>query len=278
LGTCKGNRGNLMQHWVFSEALSRISDLAHEHPLLVCTHSMSPKSAVSSADRHFKLACGRLKKDQDQHSHYEMAWRALTNDTGQPYPNSAALAVEIWKRKLSVLLCEFDSGRAQEIKDWLGSREIAPRLDWKECHQGDWRKRIELEITYPSSVDVLYIEQDPMVFSCSSLTKPTSRQRANVYPCDIRLLFLALRQVRLPIVYQLSSFSANGGNTHEATIPVLDKLLTEEQFVLEARVAPDGNMISHVYSRGLSSRLWVAQADVLADFRARFPDKLPRNV
>lgn len=276
MGSCKGNRGNLMQHWVFSETLSRIAALAHEHLLLVCTHSMSPKSAVSSPDRHFKSACSGLKNNQGQHSHYERAWGALTGGDENPYPNSAGLAVEIWKRRLSMLLCEFDPDKAQEINDWLDSQEVAARLVWQECHTGDWRKRIGSAIDHPDSVDVLYVEQDPMVFSRSDLQKPRGKQRANVYPCDVRLLLTALREVRLPVVYQLSSFTANGGNTHPATIPVLDKLLTEEQFILEARVAPDDAMISHVYSRGLSSRLWVAPADAEAGFRARFPDKPPR--
>jgi hypothetical protein len=237
---------------------------------------MSPKSAVSSPDRHFKSACSGLKNNQDQHSPYEKAWRALTGGDGKPYPNSAALAVEIWKRKLSMLLCEFDPDKAQKINDWLGSQEVAARLDWKACHTGDWRNRIGSAIDRPGSVDVLYVEQDPMVFSRSDLKKPRGKQRANVYPCDVRLLLSALREVRLPVVYQLSSFTANGGNTHPATIPILNNLLTEEKFILEARVAPDEAMISHVYSRGLSSRLWVAPADADTGFRARFPDK-PRR-
>src|SRR5690242_7040192 len=44
MGLCKGNRGNLMQHWVLCEVLHRLGQQDFKHLSLSCTHSMAPCS------------------------------------------------------------------------------------------------------------------------------------------------------------------------------------------------------------------------------------------
>lgn len=52
MGLCKGNRGNLMQHWVLCELLHRIGQQDFKHLSLSCTHSMAPWSMPERAEDH----------------------------------------------------------------------------------------------------------------------------------------------------------------------------------------------------------------------------------
>ena len=54
MGLCKGNLGNLMQHWVLCETLGRLGEQEFESLHMICTHSMAPWSLPTKANSTFE--------------------------------------------------------------------------------------------------------------------------------------------------------------------------------------------------------------------------------
>lgn len=101
MGLCKGNRGNLMQHWTLSECLLRLqAQFGAVH--LVAAHSMAPwavptKEENPGACRSTFLRAGACLGTINAPCRYELAWKRLSIDGGLPYPSSAVFATEMWK-------------------------------------------------------------------------------------------------------------------------------------------------------------------------------------
>src|SRR4051812_6782619 len=110
MGLCKGNRGNLMQHWVLCEVLRRLGQQSLQHLSLTCTHSMAPWSVPERREEEDDHRCRRVFTEArargaaDRGSVFEEAWFAVSPG-GLPYPSSAVLAQHVWRPKLSLTLC-----------------------------------------------------------------------------------------------------------------------------------------------------------------------------
>lgn len=272
MGVCKGNIGNLMQHWVLAEVIHRLAEpdllpAKQVHLLLVTTHSMAPWS-VPRAQADYAFNAARRREPARRNSHYESAWHGLSVRQGVPYPSSAALAVKIWpseRRRLSLLLCENDRSVADEIEGWLALPEIAENVPHRVLHRGDWRARFSQPLAMSSPLpDAIFIEMDPMRFESHP---PAHAEGATLYAADLRTIVTNLENLRgVPTVLQNSSFSANNNNPHDIVAAVVDGILAPADFVLQARVEADGNMISLVYSTDL--HLWDRAEDLNAIFHA----------
>ena len=267
--TCKGNRGNLMQHWLLCETLSRLSTGGVSHLMLTCTHAMGPKASAPVQDRHFRAALDRLPQTADR-SAFEHAWSGLTNGTGLPYPNSAALASQVWSHRLSMLLCEADPDTAQELCSWLGQPDVNSRLEGKSLYPGDWRRGVASMVDRLAGVDLVYIEQDPMQYDFRDV-EPRLKQSNKLFPCDVRQVLKLVEGLTIPVVLQLSSFTANGGCTHQKTRESVLQLLAPAGFQLQGEVVADGHMISLVYAARLPASIWDSLEMPQRQFEQRFP-------
>jgi hypothetical protein len=266
MGVCRGNKGNLMQHWVLCETLARLQMLLpveHSHLLLVTTHSMAPwsvprKLANPQADYSRPVFDAvRQRAVPQRNSVYETAWHNLSVRHGIPYPSSAAFAVNVWPgdRRLSLLLCEANPSVADEIDGWLSLPETIGRLQHRTLHRGNWQLRFAQPLAPQNALpDAIYVEMDPMRFEGHPPAQAARNDTAALYIEELNLVAAALIPLQMPVVIQISSFSANNNNPHDNTVAAINGVLIPAGFSLQARVEADGNMISLIYVRGLG--LW----------------------
>lgn len=253
-----------MQHWVLCEILDELSRRDLNHLLLACTHSMAPWSVMEPVDYDNPRSTKLHRRRRFDHvrsrlgvrpmSHYERAWGALSSQQGLPYPSSAVFASYLWPAKLSLLLCEYESSVADEIRSWLSLPEVKDGLAQKALHEGDWRTGLVQEAIARFEYDVLVIELDPMQFEHHSPEECSRNNTANLYPEDLELIVRALASSNVPVVVQVSSYDVNNNNPHPVTEPMITQLLAAGGFQLAARVKGDDLMFSHVYCRNVS--LW----------------------
>ena len=88
----------------------------------------------------------------------------------------------------------------------------------------------------------------------------------------------ALANVDPPVIVQLSSYDANGGNTRDRVIARYDPIRAATGFDLSSVVLVPNNghrddMMSMIFARGLNNDQWVDQLKNLPD---RFADWLRR--
>lgn len=256
MGLCKGNRGNLMQHWVLCEILHRLRQRDFKHLLFACTHSMAPWSVPERQDDEASNRCRRVfhlarqRIENERPTAYEEAWFALSATGGLPYPSSALFAQHIWQEELSMLLCEANLAVAGEIDGWLGTPDIQARVQGQRLSRGDWR----LAFANPFVVgdaDVLLIEMDPMRFEHHAPNECSRNDRAVLFPEDVDLVRTSLGGLTLPVLLQMSSFSANNGNSHSIVQQTITTHLAGSGFDLLGRAMVGGQMISLIYGRGI---------------------------
>ena len=264
MGMCKGNLGNLLQHWVLCETLDLLMKSRFDHLHLTCTHSMAPWSVLEPVDysskhsprvhrrRYFDKV--RNRSNQSQASIYEECWSRCSVQQGVPYPSSAVFAFNFWRTKLSLSLCEADERTASEIDGWLRQMEIAERLSVGALYRGDWRDQLAALNMQNILADVHVIELDPMQFDKRNPGNEQVRNGAILYPDDMGRIVEAVKNVKRPIVLQLTSYDVNNNNSLELTVPAMLAPLTAADFVLSARVSPNAQMVSLVLTRGLT--LW----------------------
>jgi len=248
--TFKGNRGNLLQHWVLVEVASLLQRVAPE-PSSLCfvdAHAMSPWAVrhVNPGQTAFEFE--RVRDGlPGQASAYELAWHALVGAGEDRYPSSAAFLRHTWRGSLHLLLCEHDESAAQEISKWLET--LSPETS-HELHRGDWRTRFESGL--PREYTNYLISFDPYMFDRHG--PALAPNVGNMWPADIIRLCTPL--IELPasrIVVQLSTYSANNGNPQAAVIETITPIFEAAGFRLDAKVRADGSMMSLVFSRGLST-------------------------
>ncbi len=251
MGMCKGNRGNLMQHWTLCECLLRLrSNYSSLH--LVTTHSMAPwsvpvrKDVMGGCSATF-LRAGRRLRSLQAPSQYESAWESLSVEKGIPYPSSIVFATEVWKEKLSVSLCEADPRTADEIDGWLGSPQQQDRFEHSVLLRGDWRSSLANPLLFRNDVECIYFEMDPMRYDTRSQSNRKSTNPANLYPDDIEKVIQHLPST-IPVILQISSFS-----TQNNIIPLnnqrqsLEGLLQPAGFSLHSEVKVLQQMASFVF-------------------------------
>jgi hypothetical protein len=254
-----------MQHCVLSEGLSELGkQLGRDiHLLFATSHSMAPWSvprSLASAGEDYsrsRFDRARTRLDRPNATSYEIAWEELSCENGLPYPSSANLAVKLWEGPLSLSLSEVDISVAGEIDGWLALPEVRARLasnPGNELRVGDWRDTFAAKFGNPSGVRAIYAEMDPMRFEHHAMEMCSRDNRAVVYVEDLETIAIAFNETNIPVVLQMSSFSANNNNPHRIVEPVISTVLGRAAFCLRGRVEADGNMICLVYARNLD--LW----------------------
>ncbi len=254
MGMCKGNRGNLMQHWTLCECLIGLQ-ARYESLHFVTTHSMSPWAIPVKNDnpgncRSIFLRAGTRLGNLNNPSSYELAWRNLSVRAGLPYPSSAAFAVELWKGGISVALCEADSRTADEIEGWLADPQVENKLQHNVPLRGDWRASLISPLFLKSGAVCIYLEMDPMRYDTRPYADRKSTDPATLYPDDIEMLIQHIANVVTPIVLQISSFS-----TQNNIIPLdsqrqsLEGILIPAGFSLHSEVRVMQQMASFVFIR-----------------------------
>ncbi|MBI4573795.1 MAG: hypothetical protein HY713_11010 [candidate division NC10 bacterium] len=243
--TYRGNRGNLMQHWVLAELVTSLRDMVGS-PSELCfidAHAMAP-----FAERHHSP--GQTASDFDavlralpgQRSPYELTWRTTAPAAGTQYPSSAVFVRAIWDRSLHLLLCESDCETAQTIRAWLGTLDVG--VTSHELRHDDWRSRFRSGL--PGDKGAYLISFDPYMFDQHRVrAKP-----GTMYPSDLLIAGVALLGLpERPTVVQLSTYSANNANRQYDVVLVVEPFFTAAGFTLAAEVRADGNMMSLVFAR-----------------------------
>ncbi len=265
--TYKGNRGNLLQHWVLAELVTLLRrEVQPSGPLcFIDAHAMSPyavrdtNAGQTSVD--FDTVGGRLP---GQATPYECAWAALSAQGPCRYPSSAMFVRHLWQGALHLVLCETDAETADEIEVWLRTLSADTVL---ELHRGDWRTRFRCD--FPSGCAAHLISFDPYMFDRHG--PPASPNLGNMWPSDIVRAGAAVLELgQGPVVLQLSTYSANNANSQDDVISSIEPLFNASGLQLAATVRADGNMMSMVFARSVrpiqDARLeqrfekWLAQA------------------
>lgn len=261
--TYRGNRGNLLQHWVLVELLGCIREGGIEKLCFVDAYAMSPtptrseKAATDQTAHDFDHVWSRLDRSN---SAFEQAWLTLSKDLPSEYPSSAAFVRHCWSERVHLLLCEADRPTADDIEPWLS--RLDERITSFELYRGDWRRRLA-EPT-PTNWDAYYFSFDPNMYDRHDVRSPKAE---NMYSSDIDLLLGALRERReAPIVVQLSTYGVNGGNSQSDVFESVVPRFTEMDFSA-TYVRADKSMMSFIFSRGVivpsnledRFRLWLAE-------------------
>lgn len=98
--TYRGNRGNLLQHWVLVEVLGCVRQKDIDKLCFIDAYSMSPtpmrspKAATDPTAPEFDRTRSRLT---DEGSEYELAWLHLSQALPSEYPSSAAFVRHCWR-------------------------------------------------------------------------------------------------------------------------------------------------------------------------------------
>lgn len=251
--TYKGNRGNLLQHWVLSELIAGLrqglgpgSDLC-----FVDAHAMSPYATRSpNPGQNGEDFSNVERRLPGQESTYEVAWTALRRGPCE-YPSSAAFVSHLWQDSLHLFLCERDPTTADEIDRW--SETLDDRVRY-ELHRGDWRETVADGL--PSTSDALLMSFDPYMFDRHG--RPGHGNLGNMIPADLEIVCTATAAILGPIALQLSTYSANNANRQEDVASVVVARLEEAGFRLVDLIPADGNMMSLVFGRSIALELRLA--------------------
>jgi hypothetical protein len=254
--TFRGNRGNLLQHWVLVELLR---GLRQQHPGTLCfvdAYAMSPiatrspKATTDQTAPEFDRVRARLA---EKRSPYERSWLSLSQSLRSEYPSSAAFVCHRWETQLHLLLCEADPETADEIASWLSGLD-ADTTSF-ELHRGDWRERFLRAI--PSTFDAYYFSFDPNMYDRHNVRVPRAE---NMYSTDIPIVAAAIAGLPpVPIVLQLSTYSPNGSNSQPDVIDNVVPLFAGHGFALAACVRADNAMMSMIFTRDTSVESSLAQ-------------------
>ena len=253
MATYKGNKGNLLQHWVLCElvgAARRYSSCLQ----FIDAHAMAPIAKEQTGeDGVFDSVRARLPGHD---SPYERAWNELVPRGETGYPNSASFVKRLWNGPLSMLLCEVDDATVGELRAWAGSDA---RI--KLAHR-DWRRRFEEGLPEPGLGALTLLSFDPYILSCH---QPKQRDPAYMYPEDLDLIGKVVRDDRTDnLLIQLSTYSVNGNNSQPRVEECARGELEAVDLKQIAKVAVKGQMMSLVFARGL------AWADELTSLNRRF--------
>ena len=261
MGQCKGNLGNLMQHWVLCETIACLEQTSYTHIQLTCTHSMAPWSMPESVDYsnnhsprlHRRRYFDAVRKGMYGRatSAYERCWRHCSLPLGIPYPSSAVLAWNLWSKNLSLYLWEANENTANEIEGWSNLPEVSSRLTQFSLNRGDWRGMLNNNAFLNPNAEVHLVELDPMQFECINPVNDQARNGALLYPDDIIRLVNCFQEVEKPIIIQVSSYDVNNNNPLNQISPAICNPFIDAGFNISARVMPNNQMISLVISRGL---------------------------
>jgi hypothetical protein len=137
--TYKGNRGNLLQHWVLAELIGLLKGEApSDHQLcFVDAHAMSPYATRDSSPGQSASVFDIVRRQlPGQGSAYEQAWKELIKDDGVEYPTSAMFVRHLWPGPLEMVLCETDKAAADDIGEWSSGLKLVPDLSYTAATGG----------------------------------------------------------------------------------------------------------------------------------------------
>jgi hypothetical protein len=260
--TFRGNRGNLLQHWVLSEVVSILEQ--HQPPAarlcFVDAHAMSPYATRSEAPSQtggdFTTVAERLP---GVGSTYERTWHTLRQGRIE-YPSSASIVRRLWKGSIQLVLCEQDPATAKDIAAW--HRTIPDtRVD---LYEGDWRERFRKP--FPRTADSYVVSFDPYMFN-----RHARRDAANggrMGPADLITAMAPLVELpAAPTMIQLSTYSSNDDNSQQDVLECIEPVIEAAGFTLACLVRAGGDMMSLVFVRDLGDV-------ILGDLPERFSDWL----
>jgi len=258
MGLCKGNRGNLMQHWTVAEVFEILKG-QHRNLHLITTHSMAPWAIPEKIEqerlcRRVFRAAGERLANLPNPTVYESAWKLLDVVSGLPYPSTAAFATRLWPAKgISISLCEFDSKTADEIEGWITCDDAQRHFTHKVLLRGDWRASIQSPLSWGNSdADCLYIEMDPMRYDATRKPPRETTQPHNLYPEDLELLCKKMPQQAKKVVLQISSFNTQNNNMPlDTQLNSMANVLAIGGFTLQCQTRVGMQMASFVFTKGV---------------------------
>jgi len=242
----RGNVGNLLQHWVLCEVLeawqsyAKQVDFIDAYAMAPLADERYPETDLASR-RRFDWVQARLREERTP---YERAWHRLAPRAGR-YPNSAALLTELWHGDYSLVLCELEAETARQLRKWVGKVNASPACVSIKVAEGDWRDRFRQG--FVTSGDLVLLSFDPYMIS----QRVSGGNPANMDPDDFELIAAAVSSLGCPLVMQLSTYSANGGNRQPAVLAATDARLEPAGFGRLGVVRADGHMMSMLYGRDL---------------------------
>lgn len=246
--TYKGNRGNLLQHWVLAELVTIIREHVDSSGRLcfIDAHAMSPTAVRSSSPGQtaavFDAVASRLDDDSTP---YGRAWREHSAEEPSNYPSSAVIVQQLWHGPLNLVLCEADVETAHQIGVWLRTSSVGSS---SELHRGDWRSRFR-EGFSPDCAAYL-ISFDSYMFDRHG--PGASSNPGNMWPSDIvRASAAVLELGPVPVVLQLSTYSANNANSQGDVISSVEPVFKAAGLALAAKIRADHSMMSLVFARSV---------------------------
>lgn len=258
--TYKGNIGNLLQHWVFVELVELLKGSHCNDLCYFDAYSMSPfaKRESNTKPNIFDEVKDQLSKKK---SNFEIAWNELSNNYVE-YPSSAMFLNHIWQKPLNLILCESDSASAKEIEDWkngLGNnREF-------EIWPADWKKRLILGL--PEGNGAYFLSFDPYMFERNFVSK---QKNGNMYTSDLAIIAKAITKIskpEIPIIIQLSTYSANNSNSQTDVIDTITAELCSSGLQI-SHVSADGNNMSLVLYQNIDASRIQALGNIFNNWKS----------
>ena len=255
MGMCKGNRGNLMQHWTLCECLGELNR-SYQSLHLITTHSMAPwtiagrKEPPQGACRSAFVRAGNRLAELPQPTSYEVSWARLSGPNGVPYPSSCVFAADVWDGDLTCALCEADPSTAEEIDGWLGATSTQESIQHSILMKGDWRVAAKSPEFTRTSSECIYLESDPMRYDPRVFADRQSTVPSSLYPEDIDLLGDSVAGIDTPLLVHISSFSTQN-NIHplDAQRDSIVNRLNRFGIALHAEIRVNRQMASWVFTR-----------------------------
>ena len=267
--TYKGNAGHLMQHWTLCKMLEVAACKGVTGLNLIDAYAMAPLATKNKCeDAKFKRAKNSLPNLGDSAVAYGQTWHQLTCGHCPPrkgYPNSAAFVERIWKGDFAMLLCEIEAKTCKDIEDWLTSVRQSTRCRTAKLHYGSWRCRFKQGLLSPTSMGLSDDALTLVLFDPYMYNRHRRKVKAgNLYPCDLEDAVCAMDGLYGNVLIQLSTYSAQDGNSQRDVVPSVSKILGASGFKLLEKMRVNGNMMSLVYARNVP---WSTElANVLGGF------------
>lgn len=246
--TFKGNRGNLLQHWVLTELITILARRASPATDLsfVDAYAMSPYARRDSTPGQtagdFELVRDRLP---GQRTPFELAWQEIRRKGRVEYPTSAMFVRHLWPGLVQMTLCERDDATAQDIVEWKASLPEGTKV---ELHHGDWRTRIRGDLPQAENCIVSF---DPYVIIGENHADTVP---GNMYLCDVARAAAAILEIQSgPLLVQMSTYDARA-NPQDTLIPIIQWVMAAVGLECLDAVRADGHMMSMIFGRDLVER------------------------
>ena len=271
MGTYKGNKGNLMQHWTLCEVLS-IAKRNHDALNFIDAHAMAPLARERAPEKVHQGSevFNRVQTNlPGQKSTYEKAWQSLAPKPSCGYPNSANFVRHIWRGHFSMLLCEINPTTAEEIDSWLAGVRGMSNYKNADLQPGDWRDTLNQGL--PSLKDVslgddalTLVSFDPNEYNIAG---DPQQGDYDMYPIDLGKVITSLSALEGGVLVQLSTYSRGNANQNKqgAVISSVTELFSAGGFLLAAVLWANGDMMSLIFTRNVE--WWRELAVLPSQFR-----------